>query len=588
MSRQTLSMISIVLGFLGRCSTSIAEEPSLDDLLKQYKALGLPLPPKEAKLVRFESGGGGIIYQKIQPRTYRLAFLLKTETDKENAVILDGTNERWPSWKIHATEMKPDPKLLGDLAEQSDCLPLALQCHVRGWDDLARHLLEKVNKDETDPVRNQLIRHAWDYWWEKVTDPEIDRVPLAKRLHEIIRLDNAVATEYDREVLKSLDAALIPSKAKPGSIEAFIDDLVNYGSSSGTIGIFEHGERYERIAKLGFDAVPQLIEHLDDDRLTRSATMRFNNFLSWHRRVGDVVTDLLEDLAGEATGRSWVRHENGYRPEKAEVLKWWETAQKVGEEAYLLQHVLPPLDKKGARLGIPAIRLIGIKYPKKLPAIYREVLEKRPQCDTQDLSAVVMKIALPLKEKLDLFTIAAKHKDYEHRVRPLYYLSELDKQLFTKLLTASIEDLPKDVTAEYWSCGEVRVAHLILRTDDANAWQVLEKAAARASLGLKMELLNLRDYSREVQHRMKRLHLLATYLDDSTLRDEDSDKRFHGPGAGFPYDKIEVRNFVALKMAYLLGIEVKLDFERKPAQWAKIRNHVREAAEREFGKEKKP
>ena len=96
MSRQTLSMISgSVLGFLEGVSTKhLAEEPSLDDLLKRVKALGLPLPPKEAKLVRFESGGGGIICRKIQPRTYRLAFLLKTETDKENAVILDGTNER--------------------------------------------------------------------------------------------------------------------------------------------------------------------------------------------------------------------------------------------------------------------------------------------------------------------------------------------------------------------------------------------------------------------------------------------------------------------------------------------------------------
>ena len=58
------------------------------------------------------------------------------------------------------------------------------------------------------------------------------------------------------------------------------------------------------------------------------------------------MTDLLEDLAGEATGRSWVRHKTAIDLKKPEVLKWWETAQKVGEEAYLLQHVLPPLDEK--------------------------------------------------------------------------------------------------------------------------------------------------------------------------------------------------------------------------------------------------
>ena len=52
---------------------------------------------------------------------------------------------------------------------------------------------------------------------------------------------------------------------------------------------------------MGFDAVPYLIEHLDDDRLTRAME---GGFMAFPRnvRVGDVVSDLLENLAGQDIG----------------------------------------------------------------------------------------------------------------------------------------------------------------------------------------------------------------------------------------------------------------------------------------------
>ena len=47
--------------------------PKLADLLAEFKGLGLPLPPVEAPLVRYVSGGGAV-NGSVQPTTYSLAF----------------------------------------------------------------------------------------------------------------------------------------------------------------------------------------------------------------------------------------------------------------------------------------------------------------------------------------------------------------------------------------------------------------------------------------------------------------------------------------------------------------------------------
>jgi len=53
-------------------------ENTLEQLVIDYRSLGLPMPPKDAPLVRYEAGGGGLVNGKVQPKVYGLAFLLKT------------------------------------------------------------------------------------------------------------------------------------------------------------------------------------------------------------------------------------------------------------------------------------------------------------------------------------------------------------------------------------------------------------------------------------------------------------------------------------------------------------------------------
>jgi hypothetical protein len=573
-------------------------ERSLELLLEDYRALGLPLPPKEARLVRYEAGGGGIVNRKVQPKSYSLAFEVKPATKAENPVLLAGTLEWQPSWNPHTEEVRPDSDTVQDLAPAGDAaLVFAIQCHARGWDKLAQFLHERSQKQATISPRNQLVELAWYYWQGHLTQPKIDRAPSAKHLRELIQRDKKLDTEANRALLKSLDLALVPSKAKPGSIEALIDDLVDYESNTGTLGIFEPEDRYWRVAKLGFEAVPALIRHLDDDRLTRAMMMGFNNFRSWNLRVRDVVGDLLEGLAaeeltrgteGEDVGGGWLRRQQGYRITAAAAEKWWKKAQKVGEETYLLSHVLPPQAKEGkpGHISPHLLNVVLAKYPKHIPSLYRKVLDERPELDSWLLADAFLRCKLPNKDKLDAFLHAAKHKDNQHRLPAFHAIKDLDKKEFTSLLITTIEGFPKDVPGAYWLCPEAHIAGLAIESEDPRVWQILEKVAKRSALGLRMELLNHFSDPKDDRHRPERIRLLASFLDDAALRDEDSDKRFEGPGAGFPYHKIEVRDFVALQIAYMLRIEVELNLERTPEQWAKIRSQVQETMKQEMDKAK--
>src|SRR5262249_15206879 len=144
----------------------------------------------------------------------------------------------------------------------------------------------------------------------------------------------------NRALLKSLDLALIPSKAKPGSMEATIDALVN-ATSNNVWFDDEANAPYIRLIERGFDAVPALIEHLDDDRLTRYRYPGFNNFHGYHYRISHMASDLLEGLAGEKLGEGNMRAVVGKLVSKDSARAWWAKARNVGEEANMLAHVLP-------------------------------------------------------------------------------------------------------------------------------------------------------------------------------------------------------------------------------------------------------
>ena len=116
-------------------------ENSFDQLLADYQGYGLPLPPEDVKLVRFESGGRYILNDKLVPPTYFLGFLLQPETKGNPPLLLVGTQEiRLDAHKtVEVVEAKPevvkgiDVRWRGAATfEMNAGLAVALQCKARG------------------------------------------------------------------------------------------------------------------------------------------------------------------------------------------------------------------------------------------------------------------------------------------------------------------------------------------------------------------------------------------------------------------------------------------------------------------------
>ena len=558
---------------------------SLDELLRLYQDVGLPLPSKNAKLVRFEWGGRAIINGVLQPQAYRLAFLVEASGEQKEATLLSGIdnfeNGKPTQWKA------VEPTANAALATpgfQSD-ISLAVQCHALGWKELAADIFERTQKDQTDPPRKQLVTHAWYYWTGQMMKPISDRKPIPGMLKKIKALDPEQATRFHADsLIRSLELALAPSTAKPGSAEALIDGLVDAAWAGWPIENPQQPMPYQKLVRLGFDAVPALLEHLDDARLTRA--MHYGMMMDPSREllVEDIVSDILTKLAGSEAAQEWRRRivdDSGSRMPlvKGDVAAWWRKTQKVGEEAYLVQSAAKPEIERGAqykpqRSKQNQLEVIAQKYPRNLEKIYRAILDTEPPMESHSIVMAIERSMLPPNEKTRLLLIGALHKNLEHRSPSLWALKQLDRQQFGAVLIKTLDGLSGKPTEEYWRCRESNIANLVVEADDEGAWQALDRLAKRADVGLRLEILNNCGHS--MSQSVRRLEFLATFLDDKEVRDVGVNaKLFKDPCAFSDLPKLEVRNGAASLLAYILELRNEPNQKWQTKDWEVFRDQVR-------------
>jgi hypothetical protein len=564
----------------------------LDALLTEYSRHGLPLPRRGAKLVLYHAEGSYLLNGKVQPNRYGLALATRGKDGKQR--LERGAGDGWPLGKKEKppVEVQPSAAMARKYSHHyHETLFFALACHSLDWTELSVELLARVQAEARRYGKRigmrELRAKVWNYWAWKIPDPGSDWKEIAKRLKALMAADKAFQREYHGAMVRSLEAALKRRKSPAGSFQALIDDVAMQPASTGTFGARSQAKLRSRLTGLGFKAVPVLIEHLQDKRMTRHVMQGFNNFPSWHMRVQHVVSDVLEEIAGKSLGRNWLRRQQGYPVKKADALAWWKKAKKLGEEAYALKHVLP---EKGDP-DLHQLRMIVEKYPKHLPGLYKKVLAERPDAQSWALAEAVAKSKLPRKEKLALLRAAAKGKSLKHRREALYQLFELDRPFFVKVVRQTLKELPKDVNDQYWCCEEAHYGVFVSLANEPSLWKQLGQTARRSSIGLRMELLQ--NAGREIENkpspgRTRYLILLAPFLDDEASRTEQTDKRYEGPGAGFHYDTLSVRNFAAMTMAYYFNIKVPLKPDRTAKEWGELRARVRKAWKREQEKAKTP
>ncbi len=556
-----------------------------DRYVTAYRAYGLPTPPADAPLVRFLADPGWIEDGKVmRPVRYELGFLVRPARADKPAVVFTRFGE---------CQLSPSGPSVQPVVPKSAAVPpgtqyadpvFAAQCALRGWNELARAAWGKVIRragadagedgdDSTDPQLT-LAADAWRYWEGVRQSPQGDRAAVLKHWKLLLATHPDQFGGLERELVRCLELALVPSTAKPGSIEAMIDDLVEATETPGVGHVGE--ERYTRLAARGFDAVPALLDHLNDDRLIRATFWYCTRPGTVYYRVGDAARYLLRALADGTEPKPDARGED------AALKTWWAKARAVGEEKYLVGRAHDAI-ANGHGPNDVTLCALGARYPRRLDELYRELLDKGPGFPGDgSMAKAVARSELPREAKQKLLSRTAKHPDRRNRWGGLAYLHDIDPREADRLLIETLETVPDKLPGPDSASTEKSFARLAAKSTNPRVWAVLAKTVKRVEPGSRVEFLGEVAEGFDESLRARRLAFLADFLDDTAVRDITGDKKEHsGARAADEFPRLEVRNFAAMELAMLLSLETKPKENWTPVDWAKLRADVRVALARE-------
>jgi hypothetical protein len=559
-----VNALGIVLLVAPYASDEIATK-QLDYLLALSRECGLPLPPPDAVLVKCS-----------QPGAPGDPFL---------ALTLDGRT-LWPNRRYALASIQcvlPDPQRLRDV-DSVDWRELALVAHERGWHELALVAFRKWALKSFEygwwTPENNIGLAALRYREEQIFASPTTPLPV---IAKYLRRGQEYATEpaRSRGLLRSVELALAPRHARSGSDDALIDALLDLTGRAGTEGPpgYRYDPRYRALLRRGFDAVPALIAHLADERVTRARGLGCGE--PDQRRIRGVVLHILADLRGSPFAIEW----DTPNDELPAIEAWFADARKLGEEEYLVSHLLGTEEGDGG-FHEPLLWLLAEKYPKRLPDLFRKVIDTRPgqYKHAQHYAKAIAQAALPLADKRKILEYAASQENGSVGAAGSDYLNRLDPkwkaQLIRDLTEAPIN--PKEPRTD--------LAAVVANDAEADEWRALALLVRRSSAPARMHLLRAisgpDDGSQPVDRAVWkcRLALLAEYLTDDEAR---TDNPF--PFSLFP--RWEVRNFAALHLAKVLGLyqgpeETPPEWDPDPdwtaAEWAELRDKLRAKVKHEL------
>jgi hypothetical protein len=306
------------------------------------------------------------------------------------------------------------------IGEGAKLFIIARACAQRGYAEQARQMAGQAQKwlevgrpDKPQSLRQQLCdAFAHSLLWRAVEDfgdPTISRKELLARFEKIAKDfpeakglppaddDAKVNPAHGRhgmmarhyaDLLKNMvaeDEAHARKPAKPEqerTRQERIGELIfrlrdqngHQWSQPGACNIFatnEDGFSYgegnspaHQLVKIGYDAVPQLIDVLEDERLTRSVGFHRNFYFSHHvLRVGDCALAILQRISGrrfwEGTSTTAGMTKDQQAAEtKKKVQAWWAEFQKKGEKQMLIEGV-----QAGGYDSVDQGRMLRDRYP---------------------------------------------------------------------------------------------------------------------------------------------------------------------------------------------------------------------------------
>ncbi|MEM6690259.1 MAG: hypothetical protein AAF664_12570 [Planctomycetota bacterium] len=616
-----------VIGVLVIGSPIWADSPenavSLSDLVKQYEAHGLPMPADHSKLMRFARHTGS---SNGVPRYDRwIAFVEVEEGGKQK--VWEALRKRpYPS-QSKLSEAPTDASAIDDTetAEHhvyvngfstSTDLALAIQCAARGYHDLANKLLERARDTKrrrpSEPIKKRypndkvaLADLAWSYWCNEFSRGESDRHVIIDRLDRMTKVFPSLETPANLLILTDMRLTVEPANSEVDSMEAVIDGLLDLGTGGGWRGLgfgslsdCDNDKRTSRLRKMGLSAVPVLLKHTHDFRMTRCMSTESRGV--YQVRIADVVRHLLNGLVDEEFAYDClIEQGRGNVVDRDHVLHWWGIVSGNDAKQYLIETAIK-FDRRGnGTVNSNALSALGDQYPGDLLKLIEANLSKLDFPRPLFVALAESKIDDAFIDRTLLQS--AEHESARMRAEAVSVLLDREHVKAEALLGKQFDLLPVTPDEPYWTAPTGFIAGLVHETDSNSVWNALYRNTRRVDVGQRLEILDAVASGCRKQTASKAKVFLAAFLDDRDLRIiEDPDPfaasnaesgsgklskqyLFSGPSAGFIFPRLAVGDYAAMLLADLLGIDETPDLTWSSKQWEDLGQRVKTKMKKQSG-----
>ena len=350
---------------------------SSDDSATNRYLFGFLLSEKGDEFTVFWSDLSTHVFRRTPPRTPEHLRVGYNEVDLKVAAAAQLAQLRKPPDK------EDHWRRFGErLSERGEVFVLARACAANGLEPSAHELIAEAAKmpaRQTGEAPGDLVEAlsqeiAHGRMWQAVVefgDPAISRKELLERFRFIVKhfptSEHAARAketadllaqmvkeddEHARQGAKALDK--LPTRERVAELIFRLRDQNGHQwSQPGWCDIFDDFGGIKdggktpahRLVAVGFDAVPQLIDVLDDRRFTRSVGFHRDFYFSHHvLRVGDCALAIIERIAGRSfyarrTTSSEMMKEGQESEVRKEIRKWWGEVQAKGEKQVLVEAV---------------------------------------------------------------------------------------------------------------------------------------------------------------------------------------------------------------------------------------------------------
>lgn len=396
--------------------------------------------------------GGILIRSKPDVRKEaRVGFEERRFTDMVKATLDDLRNPKKDAWS----------RFRAKLGHKAEVFVLADACWRKGESKLAQDLFDEAAKlpahsrieDTKKPMREALeieFGHAamWSavvefgelgfYWGDRrYGEGLIPRKELLETFRKIVRLyprsqhierakktvailDRMVKEDAAHNAVGGDELAKLPVEKQVAELIFQLRDQNGHQfSQPGWCDIFDHGRDgkspAESLRKIGYPAVPQLIEALGDERFSRSVGYhRDFHFSHTVLTVGDCAQQILNAIGGQRfyaprSTSGYMSRDDEIAATKKVVQAWWDEFQKKGEQQSLIDAISsgekdpgPLVDKLRKLDALAADRSILAGAPKSkehAEGFIRHLAQIKEQAATDQLLAR-MKVDVDLHIRL--------------------------------------------------------------------------------------------------------------------------------------------------------------------------------------------